>query len=48
MAEAHTCLTEERLHILIKNIFGVEFQKQEKNINIISGNFEITMKEIKT
>ena len=29
-------------------IFAEEFQKQEKNIiNIISGNFEITMKEIK-
>ena len=44
MAEAHTC-TEE---ILIKSIFAEEFQKQEENIvNIISGNFEITMKEIK-
>ena len=47
MAEAHTCITEERLQILIKNIFAEEFQKQEKNINIIRGNFEITMKEIK-
>ena len=47
MAEAHTCFTEERLEILIKNIFAEEFQKQQKNINIISGNFEITMKEIK-
>ena len=42
MAEAHTCITEERLHILIKNIFAEEFQKQEKNINIVSGNFEHT------
>ena len=33
---------------MIKNIFAEEFQKQEKNIiNIISGNFEITMTEIK-
>ena len=48
MAEAHTCITEERLQILIKNIFAEEFQKQKKKIiNIISGNFEITMKEIK-
>ena len=48
MAEAHSCITEERLKILIKSIFAEEFQKQEKNIvNIISGNFEITMKEIK-
>ena len=48
MAEAHTCITKERLNILIKSIFAEEFQKQEKNIvNIISGNFEITMKEIK-
>ena len=47
LAEAHTCITEEILPILIKNIFAEEFQKQEKNIiNIISGNFEITMKEI--
>ena len=48
MAEAHTCITEERLKILLKSIFAEEFQKQEKNIvNIISGNFEITIKEIK-
>ena len=48
MAEAHTCIIEQRLQILIKIIFAEEFQKQEKNIiNIISGNFEITMKEIK-
>ena len=44
MAEAHTCITEERLKILIKSIFAEEFQKQEKNIR---GSFEITMKEIK-
>ena len=31
MAEAHTCITEERLQILIKNIFAEEFQRQEKN-----------------
>ena len=48
MAGAHTCITGEMLQILIKNIFAEEFQKEERNIfNIISGNFEITMKEIK-
>ena len=48
MVEAHRCIPEERLNILIENIFAEEFQKQEKKIvNIISGNFEITMKEIK-
>ena len=48
MLEAHTCINEERLQILIKNIFAEHFQKQEKSIiNVISGNFEITMKERK-
>ena len=50
MAETHTCITEERLKILIKIkiVFAEEFRKQEKNIiNVISGNFEITMTEIK-
>ena len=48
MAEAHTCITKERLQILIKNIFAEEFQKQEKSIiNIKSDNLQITMKEIK-
>ena len=48
MAKAHTGITEERWQILIKNRFAEEFQRQEKNIiNIISGNFEITMREIK-
>ena len=48
MAEAHTCITEERLKVLIKSIFAEEFQRQEKNVvNIISGNFEINLKEIK-
>ena len=43
MAEAHTCSTEERLQILIKNIFAEEFQKQEKSIiNIISGKAEVS------
>ena len=48
MAEAHTCITEERLKILIKSIFAERFSEAGKNIiNIISGKFEITMKEKK-
>ena len=48
MAEAHTCITEEKLKILIKSIFAEESQKQKKNIvNIISSNFQITMRKIK-
>ena len=43
MVEVHTCITEERLQILIKNIFAEELQKQEKNIiNIISGKAEVS------
>ena len=30
MAEAHTCIPEERLKILIESVFVEEFQKQEK------------------
>ena len=30
MAKAHKCINEERLQILINNIFAEEFQKQEK------------------
>ena len=44
----HMCISEERLAILMKEIFQEEFKKQERNIlNIISGNFEITMNKIK-
>ena len=43
-----TCLSEERLTELIKSIFKEEFEIQQKNIvTSISGNFEITMQEIK-
>ena len=43
-----TCLSEERLTELIKGIFKEEFEMQQKNIvTLISGNFEITMQEIK-
>ena len=41
------CLSEERLTMLIREIFREEFEKQQKNLlNLISGNLEITMKEI--
>ena len=45
----NTCLSEERLTTLIREIFREEFEKQQKNLlNVISGNLEITMKEIKS
>ena len=45
----HTCLSHERLTTLIREIFREEFEKQQKNVlNLISGNLEITMKEIKS
>ena len=48
MAAEHTCISEERLALLVKEIFQEEFKEQERNIrNIISGNFEINMNEIK-
>ena len=44
----HTCISEERLALLMKEIFQEEFKKQERNIlNIISRNFVMTMNEIK-
>ena len=44
----HTRISEERLALLMKEIFQEEFKKQERNIlNIVSGNFEITMNKIK-
>ena len=43
-----TCLSEERLTELIKSIFKEEFEIKQKNIvTLISGNFEITMQQIK-
>ena len=42
-------LSEERLATLIREIFWEEFEKQQKNLlNLISGNLEITIKEIKS
>ena len=49
MTVEHTCISEERLALLRKEIFQEGFKKQERNIlNIISSNFEIAMNEIKT
>ena len=43
------CLSKESLTTLIREIFREEFEKQQKNLlNVISGNLEITMKEIKS
>ena len=44
----NTCLSKVRLTTLTKEIFREEFEKQQKNLlNLIRGNLEITMKEIK-
>ena len=41
-------ISEVRLKTLMKEIFKKEFEKQQKNLlNLISGNFDITMTEIK-
>ena len=43
MAAEHMWISEEKLALLMKEIFQEEFKKQERNIlNIIRGNFEIT------
>ena len=44
----NTCISEERLTALMKKIFAEELEKQQQSLlKLISGNFEITMKEIK-
>ena len=44
----NTCISEERLTVLMKKIFAEELEKQQQGLlKLISGNFEITMKEIK-
>ena len=44
---ADVTISEVRLKTLMKEIFK-EFEKQQKNLlNLISGNFDITMTEIK-
>ena len=45
---ADVTISEARLKTLMKEIFKEEFEKQQKNLlNLISGNFDITMTEIK-
>ena len=45
---ADVIISEVRLKTLMKEIFKKEFEKQQKNLlNLISGNFDITMTEIK-
>ena len=40
--------TEENMKTLIEEIFQGEFKNQEENItNLISGNFKLTMQEIR-
>ena len=44
----NTCLIEKRLTKLIESIFKEEFERQQQYIlNIISGNFDIQMREIR-
>ena len=41
-------ISEDRLKTLMKKIFKKEFEKQQENLlNLISGNSDITMAEIK-
>ena len=45
---ADVTISEVRLKTQMKEIFKEEFEKQQKNLlNLISGNFDITMREIK-
>ena len=45
---ADVTISEDRLKTLMKEIFKEDFEKQQKNLlNFISGNFDITMTEIK-
>ena len=44
----NTFISEERLTALMKKTFAEELGKQQQSLlKLISGNFEITMKEIK-
>ena len=44
----NTCISEEKLTALMKKIFAEESKKQQQSLlKLISGNFEITMKETK-
>ena len=47
VSNTNTCLDEEKLQNLIRDVFKEEFTKQEQNITkIISANFQMTMTEI--
>ena len=39
-------ISEKRLTTLIKKIFTKELEKQQSLLKLVSGNFEMTMKEI--
>ena len=44
----NTCISGERLTALMKKIFAEELEKQQQSLlKLISGNFEITTKEMK-
>ena len=44
----NTCLTKPKLPTSVRKIFREKFEKKHKHLlNIVSRNFEITMKEIK-
>ena len=44
----NTCLSEEKLTTLIREIFQEKFEKQGNLLNLVSCNLEITMKETKS
>ena len=44
----NTCLSEEKLTTLIREIFKEKFEKQGNLLNLVSCNLEITMKETKS
>ena len=45
---ADVTISEDRVKAIMKEIFKEEFEKQQKNpLNLISGNFDITMTEKK-
>ena len=45
----NTCLTKPNLTTLMRKILREEFEKQHKHLlNVVSRNFETTMKEIKS
>ena len=44
----NTCLSEEKLTTLIRDIFKEKFEKQGNLLNLVSCNLEITMKETKS